>query len=358
MFLAGLPYPEIAQKVEKSDGKRPSQQAMCETVKNCEAKGGLRWNGEVSSARGPPRKTSTALDRRIVKMVFKNRGHAKVTVDFLRKKIPALRKLSKRTVQRRLSEAGLAWLRRRRKSLVPALHKQSRIDFSKWVLSRTTATLRRWVYSDGASFYLARSAGEKESTLRGALGGHVWRMASGSDALFEDVVGPSAYWKAQGTCIRIWGLLVAGVLFVTVLPAGVVMNRVEYARIVVNFFSRWVREVMGEHARAILIQDHERALWTDEARTAIKESDLELLERYPKCSQDLNPIETAWRELRHRLAATEPVRIEGREAFLARLRLAVAWVNRNRHEYLRRLCFEQKVRAKDVLLMGGGRTKH
>ena len=103
--------------------------------------------------------------------------------------------------------------------------KQARMAFSRWVCSRTSTTLRRWVCSDGASFYLARSAGEKESALRGALGTHAWRMANGSDALYEDVVGPSAYWKAQGTCIRIWGLLVAGMLFVKVLPEGVAMNR-------------------------------------------------------------------------------------------------------------------------------------
>ena len=115
---------------------------------------------------------------------------------------------------------------------------------------------------------------------------------------------------------------------------------------------------MGRKARAILIQDHEKALWTEEAREAIQEGGLELLERYPKCSQDLNVIETAWRELRARLADTEPVQIEDREAFVKRLRAAVAWVNRNRRTYLRNRCFAQKERAKDVLLQDGGRTKH
>ena len=359
MSLAGMASRDIAKQVVKGDGTHPPYQTVSATLKRCLAEGGLAWNGEARAVgRGPPRKTSAALDRRIVRTVFKHRGSAKVTVDFLRKQIPALRKVSKSTISRRLSEAGLAWLRRRRKSLVPAPEKQARIDFSRWVLSRTVATLRRWVYSDGASFYLARDAAQKESTSRGALGTHVWRMASGADALFEDVVGPSAYWKAQGTCIRIWGLLVAGVLYVTVLPEGTVMNRWEYARIVARHFPGWISAVLGEQARAILIQDHERALWTDEARAAIESSGIELLERYPKCSQDLNVIETAWRELRARLYATEPAGLEDRAAFVARLRSAVAWVNRNRQSYLRERCFAQKERAKDVIALNGGRTKH
>ena len=226
MFLAGSTLWDIADTVVKSDGQHPCQQTVAATVARCRAEGGTKWDGQVkSTGRGPPRATTDALNRKVVKLVFKSRGRAKDTVDYLRKKSPQLRSLSRRTVARRLFDAGLAWLRRRRKSLVPAAQKQARMAFSRWVCSRTSTTLRRWVCSDGASFYLARSAGEKESALRGALGTHAWRMANGSDALYEDVVGPSAYWKAQGACIRIWGLLVAGMLFVKVLPEGVAMNR-------------------------------------------------------------------------------------------------------------------------------------
>ena len=69
-----------------------------------------------STGRGPPRATTDALNRKVVKLVFKSRGRAKVTVDYLQKKIPQLRSLSRRTVARRLFDVGLAWLRRRRKS--------------------------------------------------------------------------------------------------------------------------------------------------------------------------------------------------------------------------------------------------
>ena len=79
---------------------------------------------------------------------------------------------------------------------------------------------------------------------------------------------------------------------------------------------------------------------------------------YPKCSQDLNPIETAWRELRARLYATQPEALETREEFIKRLRAGVAWVNANRAAYLQKLCTDMKERARDVQKQKAGRTKH
>jgi len=359
LFLAGTSLTDIADQVFKEDGSHPCAQSVANTVERCKKEGGVKWDGVMhSSGRGPSRVTTDALDRKIVKLVFRMRGKAKVTVDFVRKKMPSTKKLSRKVIASRLSKAGLQWLRRRRKSLVPVKHKKTRIAFSHWVLSRTMKTLARWVYTDGTSFYLANSETAKENQMRGALGTHVWRMADGSDALYEDVVGPSAYWKAQGTCIRVWGLLIAGVLFVAVLPEGQPMNRWEYVKIIGRYFPRWICQVMGRRAKPILVQDHEKALWTDEARQALIKVGVELLESYPPCSQDLNVIETAWRELRERLAATEPIRMEDRAVFIKRMRSAVGWVNRNRSDYLGNLCVAQKDRARDVLANKGGRTKH
>ena len=85
-----------------------------------------------------------------------------------------------------------------------------------------------------------------------------------------------------------------------------------------------------------------------------------MLENYPICSQDLNPIENARREIRARLAATEPRHVESRGAFVTRLRAAVSWVNAHRAAYLRQLCNSQKARAAAVLRAkpAGSRTQH
>ena len=364
LLLAGWTYCEIAEEVEKPDGTHPSQQAVAKVAATLKSCGGFRWDGHSSSGNaGRPRATTDALDKQIVKLVFKHRGSAVVTIKYVQKMIKAARKFSSRTIGRRLGEAGLQWLRRRRKSLVPAAHKASRLQWAEWVLARTAVTLTRWAFSDGTSFYIGRSEGEQEQKTRGALGPYVWRHADGRDGLFEDCVGPSAYWKAQGMPIKIWGLLVAGTLFVWVLPEkgkNKNMNAELYAWVIKHKFGAWVRKALGRKARkgVFLVQDHERALWKDAARQEMRCSNIKLLENYPKSSQDLNPIEIAWRELRARLYLTAPESLESRNAFIRRMRQAVAWVNVHRAQYLQHLCSCQKEWAVDVQESLGARTKH
>ena len=135
------------------------------------------------------------------------------------------------------------------------------------------------------------------------------------------------------------------------------MNSAWYEYIIENKFPQWIAYVHGPGKKTFLVQDHERCLWTDAAMAAMDEQGIAPLD-FPKCSQDLNPIETAWREVRVRLATTEPAAFENRAAFLVRLHQAVAWVNKNRVEYMRKICLSQKAWANDCLRARGARTKH
>ena len=235
LFVAGYTYLEISDEVEKSDGCSPCVQSIADCIKKAKALGGMSWDGDpcsqTPSSAGRPRSSTPALDKAIVKLVFKMRGRAIVTTKYIKKMIKAARAVSSRTLSRRLGEAGLAWLRRRRKTVVPHAHKLPRLEWAAWVLTRTSVTLARWAYTDGTTFFLARSQTELESKARLALGAFVYRMANGSDGLYEDCVGPSSYAKAQGTPVRIWGMLVAGILFIYVLPTGKGMNRTLYTEV-------------------------------------------------------------------------------------------------------------------------------
>ena len=132
-----------------------------------------------------------------------------------------------------------------------------------------------------------------------------------------------------------------------------------YEWIIEKKFPSWIRSSFGVRKRTVyLLQDHEKALWAEEPRAAMVKVGVELLENYPKCSQDLNPIETAWRELRARLADTQPTQRETRDSFIQRLRRAVAWINANRVEYLYHLGHCQVQWADDILKVKGSRTKH
>jgi len=364
LLLAGWTYNEIAEEMEKPDGTQPTQQAIAGVAQQLRTRGGMAWDGEASSRTADavcrPRSTTDALDKAIRKVVFKFRGSKKVDVSYIQKVLKAARKVSCRTIARRLGEAGLAWLRRRRKTLVPATHLASRMDFAAWTLARTADTLARWAYSDGTVFYLGRCQSETEDKKRGALGQFVWRQADGSDALFQDCVGPSSYWKAQGQPVKVWGLLLAGLLFIWVMPEDVNMTAVWYQWVIEHKFPIWIRKALGRKAKkgVLLVQDHEKCLWKDEPLQALRANGINLIKNFPKCSQDLNAIETAWRELRARLYVTQPVCQETRAAFIVRLRAAVSWINVHRADYLSKLCLSQKARAKDVQLAKGGRTKH
>ena len=65
---------------------------------------------------------------------------------------------------------------------------------------------------------------------------------------------------------------------------------------------------LRKDAKVKIVQDHERCLWSPTSLAAIAnvgEVQVEVLENYPKSSQDLNAVETVWREIRARLAETE-----------------------------------------------------
>ena len=279
--------------------------------------------GQRSSAH---RIGTAALDRQIRRALLQLRGEAKCTAAYLRKHIPGAADVSLETLRRRLREVGLAWLRRRRKTLVSAGDKKSRLGWARWTLRSRRATLDRWVYGDGTVFYLDRTRSEHDSTRRAALGPHVWRMTDGSDALYTDCVGPSSYYKGQGAPVRVWGLLVGPRLYITILPAGQVMNRWWYAWVVRRFFGAW----LADRDRRLLVQDYERCLWCDEPLEAMKEIRLSPVEQHPKRSPDLNAIENARALPRGRVGATGPEGLESREDFCKRLHVCVKWVNRNR----------------------------
>ena len=177
---------------------------------------------------------------------------------------------------------------------------------------------------------------------------------------FQDCVGPSAYAKAQGNCVRIWGLLFAGILCIFVLPPGQVMNTTWYTWIVENKFREWLDMAFYRSTKVYLVQDHECCLWAEKPVDAMADENIVLLENYPKCSQDLSPNEQAWRELKARLAQTQPTKFETRPEFVQRLHHAVAWVNKHRADYFQKICHSQKEWAKDVVEAKppGSRTQH
>ena len=160
---------------------------------------------------------------------------------------------------------------------------------------------------NGTVFYRDRTDAENQSTQRAALGGDVWRQTDGSDALFEECVGPSTYAKAQGDPIRIWGMLADDKLFFHILPKGWSMNRWYYRWLIANKFPQWRGNCK------YIVQDFEACLRCAEPLEAMASIGMSLVEGHPKYSQDLNAIENAWKLLRDRMAETLPSHLESRD---------------------------------------------
>ena len=274
---------EIRRLVLRPDGEPFSERCILNAVAKLRADPTFR--GERQEGSGAPRKTSKRLDNKIIHRVLKYRGEVKVTVPWLRKELPELQGLSDHLIRERLWEAGLVYLRRRRKSLVPDKYIPERLEYAEWVLAQRADSLRKWAYVDGTVWFLTKDEAEQQQRQRLALGPYIYRMADCSDALMSDCVGPSSYAKGQGTPVKVWGLLAEGVLHVYVLPAGQAMNRWWFAWLVEHRLVHWAGDC--KH----IVQDYERCLRCEEPLEAMAKVGLKLVEEFPRCSQDLNAIE-------------------------------------------------------------------
>ena len=118
----------------------------------------------------------------------------------------------------------------------------------------TTTFWDGWWYTDGTVFYLDRTEDELEHGKRRCLGSHVWRRSDNRDAMFQDCLGPSSYNKAQGTPVKVWGMLACGHLSIHILDSGETMNQDLYSELVEEKFEEWCGDC--DH----LVCDDERCL--------------------------------------------------------------------------------------------------
>jgi len=277
------------------------------------AKAEPSWRGEETGHTGRPKALSPKDIKRVVNLVFKERGRARVTIAFCKKRLPFLRRVANSTVSLALCDAGLAWLSRRMKSFVPPTSKITRLAYSHWLLARHQATLARFAYTDGTTFYLARCSVENTDKRRAALGKRVWRMSNGKDGLWSDNVGPSLYAKGQGLPVKVWGFFGNGRLEYYVLPADperegrtTNMNGDRYEWLVNRKMAGWRAACFGDDEPVHFVQDHERCLWQERNLVALRRAGCLVVSMYPKHSPDMNAIEGWWKVLRGRLADTEP----------------------------------------------------
>ena len=356
----GVTRDDIVQRVRKKDGKRPTLRAVDGVLARHREE--PAWRGEDSRAGGRPPLLTAKERKLLLNLVLAERGKAKVTVPYCRRRLPFLRKVSESTVRRELFAAGFAYLRRRGKTAVPKEFREQRLVYCRWTLRQSASDLRRYAYTDGTTFYLARGLAENYQKQRAALGPFVWRMADGKDGLWDEHVGPSLYAKAQGRPVKIWGFFCDGALHYHILPRDgqrtTNMNGRRYVDLVNSKFAVWRRSCTPRAGRVFLVQDHERCLWQDASLKALKAAGCDVVTRHTKHSPDLNAIEAWWGRLKKLLETKAPAELESRSEFLKRLRRTVTWLNTRERTSGRALCRGQKRRARAVLKLAGAKCKY
>jgi len=68
--MADYGVQDIIKEVEKADGAPPSRSAVLRSLALSDRMGGLAWDGVVPSAGGRPQKTSDALDKAMLRLVW------------------------------------------------------------------------------------------------------------------------------------------------------------------------------------------------------------------------------------------------------------------------------------------------
>ena len=125
MALAGAAPSTKASTIRKPDRQPLKVDAVRKTIRKFKAN--PTWNGDRKQGTGPTHLLSIAQKTAIARIVFKHRGSKVVTINLIKRLIVAVRHVSRQTISRALHEAGLAWLRRRRKHCAPAQHVNPRI---------------------------------------------------------------------------------------------------------------------------------------------------------------------------------------------------------------------------------------
>ena len=359
----GASTQKIRKTVLKQDGRRGSLRAIEAVV--AKARADPKWQGENSSAGGRPPELSLAEVAKLKKLLHAEVGLAKVTIPYCRKRLPFLKRVTEECVRLTLHRLGLAWRLRRAKAAVGKKYKSARLEYCNWVLKQPQRDLNRWAYVDGTSWYLARTPTEHEDKHRAALGKHCWRMRTGEDSLEDQHVGASSYAKAQGQPIKIWGFFCDGRLDYYVLPKTHAkngrestqhMNGTRYKAFVAANFSKW-RHKCFARGRVFVVKDYERFLRHPASVQAEEDAGCDPIDRFPKCSPDFNAIEGWWRKLKLYLEEREPTHMEKRGEFLKRLRRAVDHLNKRCRKEGRKLCRNQKIRARECKKLKAARTR-
>ena len=149
----GAPRNRIRTQVLKKDGTKSSLRSIDKVLAH--ARNDPEWQGSDSKAGGRPPALTPVEIRELKDFFHAEVGMAKVTMPYMKKRLPFLRRLSKECLRQSLRRLGYGWRLRRGKAAIAKKYKPQRLAYSDWVCKQPQRNLNRWAYVDGTTFYLA-----------------------------------------------------------------------------------------------------------------------------------------------------------------------------------------------------------
>ena len=137
---AGEPTQNIRKNIRKKDGSCAGMRAIDALIAHRKDK---KYGGEDSKAAGRARELMEQEETSLKELIIDEVGLARVTIQYCKKRLKFLRRLSEEGVRLALHRLGLAWRLRRAKTAIPKKHVAARIKYCRWVLRQPQANLNR-----------------------------------------------------------------------------------------------------------------------------------------------------------------------------------------------------------------------
>ena len=287
-----LSYSEIAKRVKKTDGSRPTKEGVRKAVLNMNA---------VKASRGRKvgwRKTSKREDSTIMK-AFKTLRPPGAGVDSreIHKKLPAqLRgKVCRRTVIRRLAEKRFVPTVKIAKTDSGPRQRAARVSFAKPYADTTAEEWKTELQAVGdlkEFTYYPEHLKPAHTRLRAS-----WTYMREEERLKPAFVRPKKWFtRTEWKLTKKFRVISFTNSFGDVCAFGVnePWNSAEFVRLVRTHIGPWFQATYPDHASIKILVDGEKTLHTAEAKAALSDFGITTLPSWPKYSPDLNPQENLW----------------------------------------------------------------